>query len=170
MSRRPGADEAAAYYSVYIDAVSGDDPLAVIERQLGEAPKFFASITDEKSLSRYAADKWSIRQVLNHVTDTERAFAFRALWFARGFAEPLPGFDQNVAAAGIDADAIAWAAHIGEFRDVRQSTVSLFRNLPANAWDRRGVASGNTFSVRALAFIIAGHLEHHQRIVRERYL
>ncbi len=170
MNRRPGADESAAYYSVYIDAVHGDDALVGIERQLVEAPKFFASISDEKSLSRYAPEKWSIRQVLNHVTDTERAFAFRALWFARRFAEPLPGFDQNIAAAGINSDAIPWAAHIEEFRDVRLSTLSLFRNLPAESWNCRGVASGNSFSVRAVAFIIAGHVEHHLRILRERYL
>jgi hypothetical protein len=170
MNRRPGADEAAAYYSIYIDAVSSDDGLAAIERQLSDVPKFFEGISDEKSLSRYAPEKWSIRQVLNHVSDTERAFAFRGLWFARGFAEPLPGFDQNIAAAGVDADAIPWASHIEEFRDVRQSTLSLFRNLPGESWDRRGVASGNPFSVRAVAFIIAGHVEHHLRVLRERYL
>jgi hypothetical protein len=170
MNRRPGADEAAAYYSIYIDAVRGDDALTAIEWQLSEVPKFFEGISDEKSLSRYAPDKWSIRQVLNHVSDTERAFAFRALWFARGFAEPLPGFDQNIAAAGVDADAIPWASHIEEFRDVRQSTLSLVRNLPVESWDRRGVASGNPFTVRAVAFIIAGHVEHHLRVLRERYL
>src|SRR5580704_1094519 len=170
MNRRPGADEAAAYYSIYIDAVSSDDGLAAIERQLSDVPKFFEGISDEKSLSRYAPEKWSIRQVLNHVSDTERAFAFRALWFARGFAEPLPGFDQNIAAAGVDADAIPCASHIVEFRDVRQSTLSLVRNLQVESWDRRGVASGNPFTVRAVAFIIAGHVEHHLRVLRERYL
>jgi hypothetical protein len=170
MNRRPGADEAAAYYSIYIDAVRGDDALAAIERQLSDVPKFFEGISEEKSLSRYAPEKWSIRQVLNHVSDTERAFAFRGLWFARGFAEPLPGFDQNIAAAGVDADAIPWAAHVEEFRDVRRSTLSLFRNLAAESWDRRGVASGNPFTVRAVAFIIAGHVEHHLRVLRERYL
>ena len=170
MNGRPGADEAAAYYFTYIDAAIGDDGLALIERQANEAPSFFAGISEEKSLSRYAPEKWSIRQALNHVTDTERAFAFRALWFARGFAEPLPGFDQEVAAAGINADAIPWAAHIEEFRNVRGATIALFRNMPAEAWGRRGVASGNPFTVRALAFIIAGHVEHHMRIFREKYL
>jgi DinB superfamily len=170
MNGRPGTDEAATYYFTYIDAVSGDNALAAIERQSSEAAKFLATISEEKSLARYAPEKWSIRQVLNHVTDTERAFVFRALWFARGFAEPLPGFDQDVAAAGINSDAIPWATHIEEFRDVRQATIALFRNMPAEAWGRRGIASGNPFTVRALAFIIAGHVEHHIRVLRERYL
>jgi hypothetical protein len=115
-------------------------------------------------------DKWSIRQVLNHVTDTERAFAFRALWFARGFATPLPGYDQNIAAAGAGADGVSWSAHVEEFRRVRFSTISLFRNMPPEAWTRGGIASEKPFTVRAVAFIIAGHLAHHIAILRERYL
>jgi hypothetical protein len=108
--------------------------------------------------------------LLNHLTDTERAFAFRALWFARGFDSPLPGFDQDIAASGARADAIAWAAHVEEFRRVRLSTVSLFRNMPPDAWMKTGIASDNPFTVRALAFIIAGHVAHHAAILRERYL
>lgn len=121
-------------------------------------------------MHRYAPDKWSIRQLLNHVTDTERSFAFRALWFARGFDTALPGFDQNIAASGAGADAVVWTAHIEEFRCVRLSTISLFRNLPPDAWDRTGIASDNPFTVRALAFIIPGHVAHHIRMLRERYL
>ena len=123
-----------------------------------------------KSLHRYAPDKWSIRQVLNHVTATDRAFAFRALWFARGFDTPLPGIDQNIAASGAEADRVAWAAHVEEFRCVRLSTISLFANMPSEAWMRNGIASDNPFTVRALAYIIAGHLAHHIGILRERYL
>jgi len=108
--------------------------------------------------------------VLNHVTDTERAFAFRALWFARGFEAPLPGFDQDVAATGAEADSVSWAAHIEDFRRVRLSTISLFSNMPADGWKRGGIASDNFVTVRALAWIIAGHLEHHSAILRERYL
>jgi hypothetical protein len=167
---RPERSEAASYYFTYIDQVKGDDIAAVIERQLDEAMTLFAGISEEASKHRYAPDKWSIRQVLNHITDTERAFAFRALWFARGFEAPLPGYDQNIAAAGAGADGIAWAAHVEEFRRVRLSTISLFANLPAEAWMRSGVASENRFTVRAMAFIVAGHVEHHVRILRERYL
>jgi len=170
MHSRPQRAEAAPYYFTYIDQVAGDDVREVIVRQLDEATAFFAGISEEGSRHRYAPDKWSIRQVLNHITDTERAFAFRALWFARGFAPPLPSYDQDVAAAGAEADAVSWAAHVEEFRRVRLATIALFANLPAAAWSRSGVASDNTFTVRAMAYIIAGHVEHHLRILRERYV
>ncbi len=131
---------------------------------------FFAGISEETSLYRYAPEKWSIRQVLNHVTDTERALAFRALWFARGFDAPLPSYDQNIAASGAEADRIFWADHIEEFRRVRLSTLSLFRNMPPEAWMRSGIASDNPFTVRSVAYIVAGHLTHHAAILRGRYL
>lgn len=130
----------------------------------------FGEISEEKSLHRYAPEKWSIRQVLSHVNDTERAFGFRLLWFARGFESPLPSFDQNVAAAGAEGDRVSWDAHVEEFRQVRLATISLYRNLPAEAWMRSGVASDMVFTVRALGFIIPGHAAHHVRILRERYL
>src|SRR2546430_5953882 len=107
---RPENAEAAPYYFTYINQVTGDDAAATIERQLEESLTFFSAISEEKSLYRYAPEKWSIRQVLNHVTDTERAFTFRALWFARGFETPLPSYDQNVAASGAEADLVSWAA------------------------------------------------------------
>jgi len=115
-------------------------------------------------------EKWSIRQVLNHVSDNERAFSFRALWFARGFDSPLPGYDQNIAAASAGAENIPWSDHVAEFRAVRLSTISLFRNMPSEAWSRTGIASDNLFTVKALAFIIAGHVTHHIALLRERYL
>jgi hypothetical protein len=170
MLGRPQPSEAAPYYFTYIDRVRGDDAAATLESQVDEALVFFSAISEEQSLERYAPDKWSIRQVLNHVTDTERALAFRALWFARGFQDPLPSYDQNIAASGAEADRIRWAVHIEEFRRVRLATISLFENLPAEAWTRSGIASGNPFTVRAVAYIIAGHLAHHTAILRERYL
>jgi uncharacterized damage-inducible protein DinB len=170
MMGRPDRAEAAPYYFTYIDQVEGDDPVRAIERQLEECLALFRNISEEKSLERYAPEKWSIRQVLNHVTDTERSFAFRALWFARGFQTPLPGYDQNIAASGAGADRIAWTAHVEEFRRVRLGTISLFENLPEEAWLRRGIASENPFTVRALAFLVVGHMTHHLKIVRERYL
>jgi len=99
MQGRPATTEAAPYYFTYIDQVSGDDPLAAIREQLEPAVKFLSGIAEEKSLHRYAPDKWTLRQLLNHVTDTERAFLFRALWFARGFESPLPGYDQDIPVA-----------------------------------------------------------------------
>ena len=100
MIGRPSPTEAAPYYFTYINQVTGENPLATIESQLDDSLVFFSTISEEKSHHRYAPDKWSIRQVLNHVTDTERAFAFRALWFSRGFDAPLPSYDQEIAARG----------------------------------------------------------------------
>jgi hypothetical protein len=170
MIGRPQSTEAAAYYFTYIDKVVGEDALATIENQLQETVTFLSGISEEKSLHRYAPGKWSIRQVLNHVNDAERIFAGRALWFARGFESPLPSFDQEIAVSGGEADKISWADHVEEFRRVRLSTISLFRNFPTDAWMRSGIASDKRFTVRALAYIIAGHVTHHLEIVRERYL
>jgi hypothetical protein len=167
---RPQSTETAAYYFTYIDKAPGDDPMAIMESQLDDALKQFANITEEKSLHRYAPEKWSIRQLLNHVTDTERAFAFRALWFARGFSSPLEGFDQDIAARGADADRVSWNDHVEDFRRVRLATLSLYGGLALDAWQRAGVASGNHVTVRALAFIIPGHVAHHLGVLRDRYL
>jgi uncharacterized damage-inducible protein DinB len=169
MIGRPEACEAAPYYFTYIDQVRGGDVVTVLEEQLEQTLALLANISEDKSLHRYAPEKWSVRQVLNHVSDTERAFAFRALWFARGFEDPLPSYDQNVGAASALADSVAWVQHVEEFRRVRLATIPLFRNLPKTAWMRSGIASGNRFTVRALAFIIAGHGAHHLRVLEERY-
>jgi hypothetical protein len=170
MTGRPASTEAAPYYFRYIDQAPGDDALPALETQLQEVVEFCGGISEEKSLSRYAPEKWSIRQALNHVTDTERAFAFRALWFARGFEAPLPDYDQNVAASGAGADKIDWSDHVEEFRRVRLASLSLFRNMPPEAWMRSGIASNNRFTVRAMAFITVGHVAHHLKVIGERYL
>jgi hypothetical protein len=162
--------EAAEYCWRYINQVVGEDPVAALEAQLAEALALFADIPEEGSLVRYAAGKWSIRESLSHVTDTERIFSFRALWFGRGLGEELPGFDQDRAVVEAAADRLPWAAHVEEFRRVREGTIALFRNMPEAAWSRSGVANGNATSVRALAFMGAGHAEHHLKILRERYL
>ena len=168
--QRPAADEAAPYYDTYIRLVPEGDIVGVLAAQLEPSLALYRSISSEKSLYRYAEGKWSIRQVLNHITDTERVMLFRAYWFARGFDSALPGMDQDVAAGAARADEVPWEAHIEEFRTVREATLSFFRNLPAEAWKNRGLASGNPVSVRALSYILAGHPLHHQAILRERYL
>jgi len=166
---RPERTEAAAYYFTYIDRIPEADIVGVMERQLEDIGKILTSISEEKSLHRYAPEKWSIRQVLSHLNDTERAFAFRALWFGRDFHDPLASFDQNISVNAAHADEYSWASHVAEFRDIRRSTVALFRKLPSEAWGRSGVASGNAVTVRALAYIIAGHVSHHVGILEERY-
>jgi uncharacterized damage-inducible protein DinB len=170
MSGRPAAKEFAAYYSTYVDLITSDDILGTLQSQLDMTLSALTGISEEKSLHRYAADKWSIRQLLNHVADTERVFVYRALWFARGFDTALPGFDQNVAVPAAAAEQFSWASHVEDFRAVRAATLTFFRNLPEEAWDRSGVASGNPVTVRALAYIIAGHVAHHIAILQERYL
>ena len=170
MSGRPERNEAEAYYFRYIDRIPGDEILPVLERQLDEALPLLSEVSEERSLHRYGSEKWSIRQVVNHVNDCERLFLARAFWFARGFDTPLPSFDQNVSAASSGADGVSWSRHLEELRAVRLDTLAFFRNLPEEAWTRSGIASGYTFSVRALAWLAAGHLDHHLAILRERYL
>lgn len=170
MTTIPDRTEAAEYYFTYIDQVASGDICDILEAQAVETLALLNSMSDEQSLYRYAPEKWSIRQVVSHVNDTERLFVFRAFWFARGFDSPLPSFDQNVAAAAAAADARSWNSHQEEFRDVRAGTLAFFQNLPAEAWTRRGVASGNPFTVRALAYLAAGHVIHHTAILRKLYL
>jgi len=166
----PDRTEAAEYYFTYINQVPTGDICGVLEAQFAETLALLHGISEEQSALRYAPDKWSIREVVSHVNDTERLFVFRALWFARGFDSPLPSFDQNVAISMAGADERPWRSHVEEFRAVRAATLAFFQDLPADAWARRGVASDNPFTVRALAYISAGHVSHHLRILRERYL
>jgi hypothetical protein len=170
MIPRPDRTQSAEYYFTYIDKVPGTDPLAVLDAQLADAVALYESIDEKRSMHRYAEGKWTLREVLSHINDTERLFVFRAFWFARGLEAPLPSFDQDVAMKGAGAGARTWRSHIDEFRSIRASTLSLFRSLPADAWSRKGTASGNPFSVGALAYITAGHVAHHNQLMRERYL
>lgn len=170
MKGRPLPTETAPYYFRYIDRVRGDDPVTELQTQTEESLSFFSTISEDNSLKRYDEDKWSVRQILSHVNDTERVFLFRALWFARGFQEPLPGYDQDIPAQTAKADQFSWSSHMDEFRSVRLATLAFFRNLPEDAWLRTGIASGNAFTVRALAYIIAGHVSHHIGVIHERYL
>jgi len=167
---RPGRTEAAEYYFSYIDQVPDGDIRTILHAQLGETTDLLRRIPEERSLHRYAPGKWSIREVVGHLNDTERLFVFRALWFARGFDTPLPSFDQEIAIAAAGANERSLSDHILEFDALRASTVAFFQQLPEAAWTRRGIASGNPFTVRALAYIGAGHVAHHARILRERYL
>ncbi len=169
-NERPGRDEAAEYYFKYIELVPAGDVTVALAAQLPETLAMFSGISEEMSLNRYAPGKWTIRQVLAHLNDTERLFVFRAMWFARGMEAPLPSFDQDICSQQDGAEARSWQSLTEEFGAIRSSTVSFFRHLPAEAWSRRGIASGNPFSVRALAYISAGHVTHHTAILRDRYL
>ena len=170
MTTIPDRSEAAEYYFTYIDQVAEGDICETLEAQLAETVTLLDGISEETSLGRYAPEKWSIRQVVSHMNDTERMFVFRALWFARGFDSPLPSFDQNIAISGASADERSLSSHVEEFGTVRAATLTFFQNLPGDAWSRGGFASGNRFTVRALAYITAGHVRHHNSILRTRYL
>src|SRR5687767_11704830 len=136
----PDRTEAAEYYFRYIDLVPPGDICDQLVAQGQETLALLRGIDAERSLSRYASGKWSIREVVNHLNDTERLFVFRAFWFARGFDSPLPSFDQNIAVSAAGAHARSWSSHVDEFRAVRAATLAFFQNLPADAWARRGVA------------------------------
>ena len=167
---RPEANEAAPYYFNYINLVPDGDIVSLLEKQMEETSSFLSGISEERSLERYAPDKWSLREMLNHINDTERLFVFRALWFARGFTSPLPSFDQEIGVKGAGADRLSWASQVEEFRSIRLATLAFFRGLPKEAWERSGIASDNPFTVRALAYIAAGHVQHHADVIRNRYL
>lgn len=170
MIGRPEASEAAPYYFGYIDRIKSDDIVHALQNQLEETLPLLHRIAEEKSLHRYAPGKWSIRQMWNHVNDAERVFLFRALWFARDFTSALPSFEQDIAVSASAADDVPWASHVEEFREIRMATISFFRNLPEDAWMRTGTASDKSFTVRACAYISAGHVAHHAAVLREKYL
>lgn len=170
MNRRPDQSEFAEYYLTYVSKVPDGDIRRTLREQGLTARAMLEAIPAPKAGHRYGPDKWSIRQVVSHINDTERVFAFRAFWFARGLEPSLPSFDQDEAIKGAVADEREWPGLIHEFTAVRSATVDLFDSLDTEAWPRRGIASGNPFTVRALAWITAGHVEHHLGLLRERYL
>ncbi|HUR20648.1 MAG TPA: DinB family protein [Vicinamibacterales bacterium] len=166
----PDRSEAADYYFKYIELVPGGNIRDILAAQRDSTTAFFAGITAVQSRTTYQPGKWSIADTLRHVIDAERLFVFRAWWFARGFESPLPSFDQEAAANAARALDRPWTRDVEHFDIVRNATMAFFESLSADAWLRCGSASGNTFSVRALAHIVAGHVIHHTRIVKERYL
>jgi len=170
-SGRPEAGEFAAYAKGDLDAVEGDDAVEAL-RQTGEATLALFATLDESSVAgrTYAAGKWTLKQVVGHLADDERIFAYRILCIVRGDARPLPGFDENEYMAAVDFESRPLRELLDEFRIVRAATIALLEPLSAEEWLRRGMVNGYEASVRGLAFHIAGHELHHLRIVRERYL
>ena len=166
---RPGKDECADSYRPYIAAAEG--PLLEGLRRDAEAWRaMLAAVPPDREGHRYARGKWSVREVVGHVTDAERTFCVRAMAFARGDRSHFPSFDENAYAAASGADRRSLASLAKEFSAVRAATVQLFGSFGEDVWDRRGTASGHEFTVRSLAWIIAGHSRHHRRVLAERYL
>ena len=152
-----------------MDRVPDGDVLELLSRQIEDTAALLGAVPEARAGHRYAPDKWSIREVVGHVCDAERIFAYRALRFARGDETPLAAFEEKAYVPAARFDTRTLAELVAELRDVRRATLSLLRNLDAAAWDRWGTASGHRVSVRALAYVIAGHERHHLAILRERY-
>ena len=164
------AADYAPFFAGYVANVPEEDILSAIEEQSSETQRLIASLDDERASYRYAEGKWSVKEVIGHITDAERVFGYRALCISRGEKNSLPGFDENEYMRYANFD--DW--RIGDLAEsyalVRRANIVLFRNLPDEAWDRRGVANNNAVTVRALAYIIVGHERHHLKVLRERYL
>lgn len=170
MISRPDASEHLPYYSKYVDRVPDGDLLQTLRDQLDETLALVRGLDESQGGHAYAPGKWTIRGVLQHVIDAERIFAYRALRIARGDQTPLESFDENAYAQTAGADARTLADLAEELEHVRRANLSLFTSLSDEALARRGTASGGVVSVRALAWIIAGHERHHVALLRERYL
>jgi len=168
--RRPEAAECAPFHLPYVGEVSDGDVLQTMERQLHETTALLETVPADKADFAYASGKWSIKQVVGHLLDAERIFAYRALRIARGDLTPLPGFDEKLYVPASGAERRTLIDLLAEFHAVRRASLALFHHLPAEAATRTGIVSGVTVSVRALAWVITGHELHHVRILRTRYL
>jgi hypothetical protein len=166
---RPEPDEIPSHYVGYIKRVPEADPVMVCAAQIEETAALVRGLSDAEALYRYGHGKWSIKEVVGHLADVERIMAYRALRIARGDTTPLPGFDENAYVPVAKFDARSLADVVGELRTARAATLALFRTFDADAWRRRGTASGKPVSVRAIAFMIPGHERHHVDILRTRY-
>lgn len=167
---RPETSEYAPYYDRYISLVPEQDILSLLSAQFKETNAAISTLTEEQSEFRYAPGKWSVREMLGHMIDTERIMAYRALRFARNDKTPIEGFEQDDYVRHGPFHQCRLPDLLEEFGYVRNATVCMFRSLTEEAWLRRGVASNNEMSVRALAYVIAGHERHHMRVLREKYL
>jgi hypothetical protein len=167
---RPASNEYAEHFGNYIGQVPDGDLVQTLERHGKEFVEFLRKIPESKGDFSYGAGKWSIKEVIGHISDGERVFAYRAMRIARGDTIPLPGFDENAWVPLSGAKDRTLADLIDEFQTVRAGSLSLFRHLSPEAIARRGTASNREVTVRAIAWIVAGHAMHHQKILRERYL
>jgi len=170
-SLRPETNEYAAALADYISAIGEDeDVLAVLGQQLDEILARFRGVPPVRGDFRYAPGKWTLKDIVGHLADTERVFAYRALSIARGDPAALPSFDDQAWVAEVGAGDRALLEMVEEWGQVRRATLALLRHLPAAAWYRRGIANSQPISVRALAYVIAGHTRHHLEVVEARYL
>ncbi len=166
---RPSPEEYSSYYKGYIDTVS-DNVIAELEHQINSFPSFLKELTEDMACVSYAEGKWTIKELVGHVIDTERIMACRALRIARNDSTPLPGFDENEYVANAHFADRTILSLAEEFAQLRRANMFLIKSLNDTEIQRMGTASGKTVSVRALIYILAGHVNHHKGIIEERYL
>lgn len=169
-STRPKKDEHIEYYSTYIDKVPDGDIVDTLTRQTDEVVSFLRSIPETKHDHAYAPGKWTIKQIVGHLSDGERVFQYRAFRFSRADSTPVPGFDENLYVDNAPFPKVSMSDLIAEFEDLRRASIHLLSNMSEEAMSRRGTANGHEISVRAIAFILAGHVTHHVGVIRSRYL
>ncbi|MDQ6420583.1 DinB family protein [Paenibacillus sp. LHD-117] len=169
MTKRPGTDEYASYYENYVRQVPEGDILEQLKGNFEPMITYWSSLSEEQALYRYGADKWSLKEVLGHIVDTEAIMSYRLLRIARGDTTQLAGFDQDPYIPTAMFDSVPLPDLIERYESTRRSTLSLLRTLPEEAWSRRGNANGKDVTVNALAYIIAGHELHHMNVIKERY-
>ena len=167
---KPASDEYHKYFAPYVNKVPEGDILDILEKQAEDIKQFFDEIPEVKAAHRYADGKWSIKEVAGHITDGERVFGFRALCFARNDLTHLPGFESDDYVANANFDTRTLCSIADEFYHLRKSHIALFRSFDNNVMIRTGIAVNAKFTVRSLAYMIAGHAAHHVDVLREKYL
>ena len=167
---RPGSDEYAQGFGTYVSRI-GDvaDAVALLTAQDETVARTLSPLDEARAASRYAPEKWRVKEVLGHLSDAERIFAYRLLRIARGDVTPLPGFDENAYVPASGSDARSLTDLLAEWRSVRAATATLVSGLPAEAWDRHGTSNGHRLTTRALLYIMLGHVDHHLAILSSRY-
>jgi hypothetical protein len=170
MIKRPESNEFSPSFAGYIQLVPGDDLLILFKDQLNDTIMLLSHLTEEKANFRYAANKWSIKEVIGHIADTERIMSYRLLRIARGDDTPLPGFDEDAYVLGASFDLLSLEDLLDNLIIVRKSTLALVKGITPEAFLRMGTASNNAVSARALAYIISGHELHHRKVLVEKYL
>ena len=169
-SKRPSAQEHAPYYGSYIARVADGDIVATLATQMNDSMTMLRPLSEAQAGKRYAEGKWSVREVIGHMIDTERVFTYRALRFSRNDDTPLPGYDEGLFVANSSLDQRTVASLCDEFDAVRHSSIHFFNALLPAEWDRKGTANNAAMTVRAIAWICAGHELHHRALIAERYL
>ncbi|NOU72254.1 DinB family protein [Paenibacillus sp. LMG 31458] len=169
MLQRPSSEEHSPYFTGYISQVPEGDYLSFLHSQLDAVVALFSPINDKQGLYRYEPGKWSLKEVLGHITDTERIMSYRMLRIARGDTTNLPGFDQDLFIDNASFDDLSMEDLLNDFQAARQATFSLLKTISEEAWSRKGIANNNEISARALAYVIAGHAQHHLVVIQQKY-